>query len=217
MNIEICNITLPFTGQLLENGKTEVLEKGEKYSIKSPSGTGKSTLIHVIYGLVKEYEGSYRIGQTDTKFFSIHDWANLRRMHMSVVFQGFRLIPDSSALENIQLKNRLTSQFSATEIENLAKRLDISCLLDRKVSQLSFGQQQRVAIIRALSQPFHWILLDEPFAHLDKENMTKALQLITEVAEHNKAGIIIADTKSNPLLADFYEIKLATDVYTEQN
>ncbi len=208
MSIEINNVSLAFTGKLINDHTPLLLEDGGRYCVKSPSGTGKSTFLHVLYGLIKEYEGTYRYQNTDTKLFGVEEWSALRKNSISMVFQGFRLLNNVSAMENLRIKNSLTNHVTENVLQEYAQELDIATLLNKKVSELSFGQQQRVAILRALCQPFRWILLDEPFAHLDSQNLQRALHLILHVTGQNKAGIIIADTKSNPLLTNFQEINL---------
>ena len=213
MEIQLSNISLAYTGTLLDNSHPLILNLGKNYIITSPSGTGKSTLIHLIYGLVRDYKGTYTLNKRDTKTLSIEEWSLLRKTFLSIVFQGFRLIIDSTALENIGLKNKLTNHLSTEEIELYANQLDIYPLLNKKISELSFGQQQRVAILRSICQPFQWLLLDEPFAHLDNENMQKALLLLTEKAQQNGAGIIISDTKTNSMLSDFTPVQISTNLF----
>ncbi|MDD4747365.1 MAG: ATP-binding cassette domain-containing protein [Salinivirgaceae bacterium] len=210
MEIQLSNISLAYTGTLLDNPTPLILNLGKNYIITSPSGTGKSTLIHLIYGLVRDYEGDYTLNNKETRTLTIEEWSQLRTSVLSIVFQGFRLIMESTVLENIVLKNKLTSHVNLDEIEFYASQLNIETLLNKKVSELSFGQQQRVAILRSLCQPFKWLLLDEPFAHLDRENMQKALTLLTEKAQQNGAGIIISDTKTNLMLSNFIPIQLNT-------
>jgi ABC-type lipoprotein export system ATPase subunit len=146
---------------LLENGlnlNSEVFnndlvtfEKGKNYLIAANSGKGKSTLIHAIYGLRNDYEGSIYFDNKDVKSHSIEDWAVIRQKKMAIVFQDLRLFLHLTARENILLKSQLTSgekrDPSVQDLENWAKRLGIAEYLDKTCATLSYGQRQRVAII----------------------------------------------------------------------
>jgi len=166
-----------------------VFEKGKKYLVLAPSGKGKSTFLHILYGLRKDYEGRVSLGKENIQNFQPSEWANLRKDKLAIVFQNLRLFPSLSAIDNIRLKAQLTNH--AADIEGMATRLGIKDLLQQSCETLSYGQQQRVAIIRALVQPFDFLLLDEPFSHLDEENTTNALSLIKEVCEQQQAGMIL--------------------------
>jgi putative ABC transport system ATP-binding protein len=86
----------------------------------------------------------------------------------------------------------LIKYYDTQQIEAMAEMLGVRRLLNRKAAFLSYGERQRVAIIRSLVQPFQWLLLDEPFSHLDQNNITKASQLIVEECRKRNAGIIVA-------------------------
>lgn len=166
-------------------------EKGKHYLIKAPSGKGKSTLLHMMYGLRRDYEGQLRLAGQDSRSFALEDWTDWRRERLSIVFQDLRLFPTLTALENIQLKALLHNGMSTNRIQSLAERLGMASLLQRETASLSYGQQQRVAILRALSQPFEYLLLDEPFSHLDEANTTIALELMLERCSELQAGMIL--------------------------
>lgn len=167
------------------------LEQGTNYQIHAESGKGKSTLIHIVYGLRKDYDGQVRLDGTDLRNLSIDDWTRLRREVLSVVFQDLRLFLELSAMENILLKAELTGHASSDQVVEMATRLGIRELLDQKAETLSYGQKQRVAIIRALVQPFRYLLLDEPFSHLDPENTRKAITLIQENCQAQNASMLL--------------------------
>ena len=209
---------------LLENGlnpasdvfNTEgvLFEKGKKYLITAPSGKGKSTLIHAVYGLRDDYQGSIFFEKKDIRTQSVEDWAVIRQQKLAIVFQDLRLFLNLTARENIELKRQLTGDDSlkntqnatnrnlksgirnpvtpsVSDLENWSKRLGIADFLDKTAATLSYGQRQRVAIIRALAQPFDYLLLDEPFSHLDTENIKIATDIIKEACEQQKAGLLL--------------------------
>jgi ABC-type lipoprotein export system ATPase subunit len=190
---------------LLENGlnpnsevfnrESLVFEKRKNYLISANSGKGKSTLIHAIYGLRSDFEGAIFVENKNVKEHSIDDWATIRQKKMAIVFQDLRLFLHLTARENILLKSQLTSDEkrdpSVFDLENWAKRLGIAEYLDKTCATLSYGQRQRVAIVRALAQPFDYLLLDEPFSHLDKENIAIATDIIKEACAAQNAGLIL--------------------------
>ena len=122
-----------------------------------------------------------------------------QKKRLSVIFQGLELFDDLSTLENIQLKNNITGHVSNERIGELAHALGMEPYMHRKAGILSFGQQQRVAIIRALVQPFDFLLADECFSHMDKENTLKAYQLIQHECEIRKAGLVLTSLNETEL------------------
>jgi ABC-type lipoprotein export system ATPase subunit len=172
-------------------GKDADFKAGHYYLVKASSGKGKSTLISYLFGTRSDYSGSVLLDGKETKSFSLNDWSLLRKESIAIVFQDLRLFDHLSAFENIMIKQQLTKTVSEEAIKAMAQQLGIDHLLDKQVKFLSMGQQQRVALIRAIVQPFKWLLLDEPFSHLDAENTLKMEALIKEVCERNGAGLIL--------------------------
>ncbi|MES2617590.1 MAG: ATP-binding cassette domain-containing protein [Bacteroidota bacterium] len=172
-------------------GNLITLESGCTYLVKAPSGKGKSTFINCIYGLRKDYTGSITFDGSDIKNYGVNQWAQNRQSELSVVFQDLRLFNHLTAFENIEIKRQLTGSVSKNIIEEMAEYLGVAKCMNQKVQYLSMGQQQRVAIIRALMQPFKWLLLDEPFSHLDSGNSMRAMQLICSICERQNAGLIV--------------------------
>ena len=173
------------------NSPNLLLEKGKTYLINAPSGKGKSTFLNILYGIRADYNGCWKLGENVMTASSNSDWDGFRKEQISMVFQGLELFGHLSGLENIILKNSLTNYKTTTQISAMMNTLEIGHLKDQKAETLSFGQRQRVAIIRALCQPYNWLLLDEPFSHLDELNSSKAMTLITNEALAQEAGIII--------------------------
>ncbi|MEM6316884.1 MAG: ATP-binding cassette domain-containing protein [Bacteroidota bacterium] len=167
------------------------LEKGKKYLISAPSGKGKSTFLHILYGLRKDFSGAVELNEQPINSFSVEKWADLRKDNLAIVFQDLRLFPKLSAMENIQLKARLHGTQSESDIQVMAKRLDVQQLLNQRCDTLSYGQRQRIAIIRALCQPFDFLLLDEPFSHLDEGNTKAAFDLIEQRCAEQKTGFLL--------------------------
>ena len=171
--------------------KEWTFEKGKNYLVIAPSGKGKSTLLHSIYGLRKDHEGDVFLHEKNTKEILSDEWAEIRQKNYSIVFQDLRLFQQLTAMENILLNSNLQQYKSETEITEMANQLGIEDLLNKPCNTLSFGQRQRVAIIRALCQPFDFLLLDEPFSHLDTANVKAATKLIEKECKSQSSGFII--------------------------
>lgn len=162
-------------------------EKGNKYLVRAHSGHGKSSFLNIIYGSNLNYSGKVEYQGAG----EIKDSLSLRKSNLSYVFQDFKLFPELTVLENLQLKNALTKHKTEEEIDILISRVQLSHKKDTIVRTLSLGQQQRVAILRALCMPFDFILLDEPFSHLDIKNIKILTEIINEECAKNRAGLII--------------------------
>lgn len=169
-------------------------EQGEWIKIKAPSGTGKTTLIHILYKLRDDYEGSVFWNDKELGSIQGDELAKLRQNEAGIVFQDLRLFPQLTARENIEL-NRVLQQpfYESDRIDDMAEQLGVSHILHQKAALCSYGEQQRIAIIRALVQPFSWLLMDEPFSHLDLENTAKAAALIADECKKRNAGFILTD------------------------
>lgn len=170
------------------------LLQGEWVKIKAPSGSGKTTLVHTLYKLRSDFKGEVQYNGLPLQQLPAEQIALIRQQYISIVFQDLRLLPQLTALENIQLKNILgNTMYNNSDILKMAERLRIKPILQQQANTLSYGEQQRVAIIRALVQPFTWLIMDEPFSHLDINNTKLAAALIAEECTKRKAGFILTD------------------------
>ena len=141
-------------------------EKGKKYLIRANSGKGKSSLLNFIFASNKNYFGKIFFDNLNIKDNSFEKISSLRTKTISYIFQDFKLFTDLTVWENLKIKNNLTSFKSDIEIQSLLKKVGLDKKINNKVSQLSLGQRQRIAIIRSLCQPFDFLLMDEPFRRL---------------------------------------------------
>jgi ABC-type lipoprotein export system ATPase subunit len=160
------------------------------YMVEAESGTGKSSLCSFIYGSRGDYHGKILFDGRDVSELTIEQWCELRTKAIAYLPQEMQLFPELTVLENIDIKNRLTGCKSQKWILEALERLEIVEKANVKAAKLSVGQQQRVAIIRALCQPFDFILIDEPVSHLDQRNNNIVAELIQEEAKANEASII---------------------------
>lgn len=165
-------------------------KRGCRICIHAESGGGKSSLLSFIFGNRDDYKGDILFDNQNIREFNINKWCEIRKTNISLLPQEMRLFSELTVYENIQLKNNLTHFKEEKEIEKMLEILGIAEKKYSLVSKLSIGQQQRVAIIRALCQPFDFIFLDEPVSHLDEDNNSLVAQLIETEAISQNAGII---------------------------
>lgn len=169
------------------------LSTAQTIKIVAASGSGKSSLLSFLSGLRADYSGDILYDDKNVRQFSAIQWSRLRSQTISMVYQDLRLFKNLSARQNIEVSQAISSAVDKPEsIEDMAGKLNVLNQLDRETRKLSFGQMQRVAIIRAISRNFKWLILDEPFSHLDRDNASIAWNLICEQAQLRNAGIIIA-------------------------
>ena len=165
--------------------------KGNTYLVEADSGKGKSTFCSYVIGYRHDYTGQIMFDDKDIKAMRVADWTRVRKQNISYLFQELRLFPELTAFENVEIKNRLTGFKTREEIESMFERLGIIDKLNVKAGLMSFGQQQRVAMIRALVQPFDFILADEPISHLDDHNSQTMGEMMMEEARRQGAGVIV--------------------------
>jgi ABC-type lipoprotein export system ATPase subunit len=172
-------------------GNTFQLQQGQKVVLNASSGKGKTTFTHTLAGIRNDYTGDLKFDQQTVSAITPEDWAFYRREKISFVFQDLQLFPELTVRENLLLKNGLTKTYTEEELKDLLRILGIPEKWDAPCKLLSMGQQQRVAIVRALAQPFEWMILDEPFSHLDKVNTALCLDLINKRCDELGAGFIL--------------------------
>jgi ABC-type lipoprotein export system ATPase subunit len=166
-------------------------EKGHLYLVEASSGTGKSSLCSYLYGHRSDYLGTIMFDDRDIRTFSISEWTRLRQQNLSLLWQELRLFPELTAWENVEIKNRLTKYKKKKEIESWFEELGIADKLHTKVGLMSFGQQQRVALMRALCQPFDLLMADEPISHLDDNNAQQMSDLMLQEVQRQGAALIV--------------------------
>ena len=170
--------------------KEVTFEKGKLYLVEANSGTGKSSLCSYIYGYRHDYQGTILFDEEDVRSYTIKQWNRIRKKHFALLWQELRLFPELTALENVQIKNCLTRFQKKKQILEWFDMLGITEKLNAKVECLSYGQQQRVALVRALCQPFDFLLLDEPVSHLDDSNSEIMERVVMAEVKRQGAGVI---------------------------
>lgn len=174
-------------------GKDLSFTNGDLIKIVAPSGTGKTSLIHFLYRMRDDYNGDIFYNKKNIRQHTPEDIAQLRKDSVSIVLQDMRLFGEQTILENLEIKRQLHPYHKKEKILEMAKRLGVDHRLGALAKQCSYGEQQRSVIIRALLQPFDFLLMDEPFSHLDDANSQKAMELILEEVQQRNACVIFAE------------------------
>ena len=184
--------------------KTETsFVKGNTYLVEAESGMGKSTFCSYLLGYRHDYTGQILFDDEDISRLSVSRWVDIRQQHISMLFQEMRLFPELTAWENVEIKNRLTQRIDRPTIEQWFERMGISEKLKVKAGILSQGQQQRVAFIRSLVQPFDFLVVDEPISHLDDTNAQLMAEIVEEMKQKTQCGVIVTSIgKQLPLTYD---------------
>lgn len=165
--------------------------KGHYYLLEANSGKGKSTFCSYLIGYRRDFNGKILFDEQNINALTIKDWAEIRTRQVSYLFQELRLFPELTALENVLIKNNMTHFKTKAQILDWFEELGVADKLNVRIGQMSFGQQQRVALIRSLVQPFDFLLADEPISHLDDDNSNVMGQVLLREATHQGAGIIV--------------------------
>lgn len=203
MKVQFNNI-LPLPLATLQHKETSIWKRNftwespSKTLLLAVSGRGKSTFVDILSGVRNDFEGDLLIDSKSISSFTTDDWSHYRTFKIATVYQNLQLFDNLTILENIQLKNDLTNHFTLDKIKNLINRIGLTDQINKKSKQLSFGQKQRVAIIRSLAQPFELLILDEPFSHLDLANEKLMTDLIIEELGTNHAGFIMTSLGGIP-------------------
>lgn len=166
------------------------IQSGEIVFLYGPSGSGKSTLLELLAGVLQG-TGKLKVGDRDLTQLSISELDHYRAESIGYIFQSFNLIPYLSVLENIELPFLFKrGEHTQKELEDLLSALGLTNYIDRKISQLSVGQQQRVAVARALIKRPKIILADEPTSALDYNHREKFLRILFALCRLHKTTVV---------------------------
>ena len=163
------------------NGVSLAIEKGEFTAIVGPSGSGKTTLLNIIGGLDKPNSGEVLIENTDIGKLKENELINFRLNNIGFVFQAYNLIPVLSAKENvgfIMLLQHIPEKEINERVETLLQAVGLEDQMLKRPNQMSGGQQQRIAVARALASKPKFILADEPTANLDSKSTSDLLDIM---------------------------------------
>lgn len=196
--LEIKNISKSYemkdSSLLVIDNFSYTAEKGDLISLTGPSGAGKSTLLHMIGALDKPTKGNILFNGEDLYSKKESELNLYRGKHMGFIFQFHYLLDDFSAIENIMMPMLINNTPKDKAYEKAIKLIDSVGLLNRKdhfPNELSGGEQQRIAVARALSMSPDIILADEPTGNLDKANSLAVLEILKKQAENGVCVIIV--------------------------
>lgn len=182
--------------------------RGESYLIDAASGRGKSSLCAYLYGLRHDYRGTIDwLDEHGERLLLSNENVRTRlwQQGMAMLFQEMRLFPELTATENVMLKANLTNWATRSQVRDALSRLGLSERLDTPCRLLSIGQQQRVALLRTISQPADFCLLDEPVSHLDAQNAQVMSDLLSEWQQRTGAALLVTSV-GNHLPFDYQHI-----------
>lgn len=168
------------------------IAEGEFFVLLGKSGSGKSTLLNLISGIDYPDAGSIRVGSTDITRLNEHQLTLFRREQIGIIFQFFNLIPTLTVLENITLPLELRGKRDESRARSLLERVGLEGRADAFPDKLSGGEQQRIAIARALVHEPPVVLADEPTGNLDEETGEKILGLLLELTRDTGKTLVMA-------------------------
>jgi putative ABC transport system ATP-binding protein len=167
------------------------LEAGERLAVAGNSGSGKTTLLHMIAGILQPDSGRIRIGEFELTGLSEPRRDALRALCIGYIFQTFNLLQGYTALENVELAMMFGRGLDKAFATHLLERVGLSHRLRYRPAQLSVGQQQRVAVARALANRPRLVLADEPTGNLDPRHGREALALISDLCRESGAALLL--------------------------
>ncbi|MYT35954.1 ATP-binding cassette domain-containing protein [Streptomyces sp. SID8356] len=196
--------TYPFRGRAVDvlSDVDFSVHAGELTAIVGHSGTGKSTLLHILGLLTEPDRGSVVVDGTDTSGLGDGPLADLRRAKMGFVFQSYNLLPQHSALRNTLIPSVRRGKEAQDRARELLERVGLGERVDHLPAQLSGGEQQRVALARALVNDPPVILADEPTGNLDSESEQRLLEQLLELAREGRAVVVVTHNQAVSDAAD---------------
>jgi putative ABC transport system ATP-binding protein len=167
------------------------LAAGQQLAVRGESGSGKTTFLHLIAGILAADAGTVLLGETDMAALGEHARDRLRAQTIGYIFQTFNLLQGYSCLENVVLGMAFGAGVDRARARAMLERVGLGNRLTHYPRQLSTGQQQRVAVARALASHPKLVLADEPTGNLDRRNAREALMLIRETCRENGAALLL--------------------------
>ena len=182
------------------------LAAGEQLALRGESGSGKTTFLNLIAGILAADRGSILLNGHELAKLSESRRDRLRAETIGYIFQTFNLLQGHTVLENVELGMAFGRGVNRAQAETLLRRVGLGDKLDHHPRQLSTGQQQRVAVARALANQPKLVLADEPTGNLDRRNARESLMLIREVCRETGAALLLV-SHDERVLAQFEHLK----------
>ena len=187
------------------------LKSGDQVALEGGSGTGKTTFLHIIAGILQADAGVICVADQDVSTLSESQRDRLRAQTIGYVFQTFNLLQGYTALENVALGMAFGRGVDTDYASSLLDRVGLKDRKDYRPRQLSVGQQQRVAVARALANHPKLVLADEPTGNLDHNHARDSLRLIREVCREKSAALLLV-SHDRDVLADFKGVQKLADL-----
>lgn len=196
--------------------------EGEQVALQGGSGSGKTTFLNLIAGILRADGGSISLAGQEMVGAAESKRDLLRAQNLGYVFQTFNLLQGYTALENVELGMMFGPGADKARAADLLKRMGLADRMDYKPRQLSVGQQQRVAVARALANRPRLVLADEPTGNLDRSRAAEALGLIREICRENGAALLLVSHDQEILeqfdnRQDFADINSAAAAHSAVN
>jgi putative ABC transport system ATP-binding protein len=189
--IEIRNLKFSYGDHAILDIDELSVKAGEVVFLYGPSGSGKSTLLELIAGVLQAQSGILKVADTDLTSLKSSELDQYRAANIGYIFQSFNLIPYLSVMENILLPFLFQPvKPDLAEVRNLIMELGLTGHIDKPVTELSVGQQQRVAVARALIKKPKIILADEPTSALDYNHREKFLKILFDLCRKNQTTVL---------------------------
>lgn len=182
------------------------LGQGEQLALAGESGSGKTTFLNLIAGILKANEGRIRLAGHELEKLSESQRDLLRAQNLGYIFQTFNLLQGYTALENVELGMMFGRGVNRSYAVALLKRVGLEKRLHYLPRQMSVGQQQRVAVARALANHPRLVIADEPTGHLDHERAMESLALIRKICSENEAALLLV-SHDREVLSKFEKVE----------
>lgn len=190
--VKLSNISKEYKGKVVFNNFSLAVEKGDYIAVTGKSGAGKTTLLNIIGLLESPDSGTITILDYTNPNINKKDGRLLVKEHIGYLFQNFALIENYTAKRNIELVCKIKKiSFSDEKVQKILSKLGINDLMDKKILQLSGGEQQRIALARLFIKEPTILLADEPTASLDPENSEIVLNAISELNNNGTTVILV--------------------------
>ena len=182
------------------------MDAGKQIALRGSSGAGKTTFLNLIAGILQADSGHIVVAGEEMTALSESERDRLRAHYIGYIFQTFNLLAGYTALENVMLGMMFGAGIGTNFAQHLLERVGLGDRMQYRPSQLSVGQQQRVAVARAVANRPRLVLADEPTGNLDYHHSNEAVTLIREICRENNAALLIVSHDSE-ILGQFEEAK----------
>lgn len=196
--IETVNLSKSYGNHVVINSLNLKIKEQEMVAIVGPSGCGKSTLLNIIGQIDDQYDGTLLIDEKTMNKLNQSQKEKFIRYHINYLFQNFALIETETVKENLLIGleySKLKKQEKNERIAEVLKKVKLEKTLNKKVYELSGGEQQRIALARIMLKPGNIVLADEPTGNLDKDSSLLVMKVLKELQKDGKTIIIVTHSE----------------------